>query len=143
MAESYDDLRGRAGRKALIQQCEASLWSPIIGFAIEYSLLERTVEGELIPMAQSFGMGVRGFADAGSERVVVLNLENDAMKAMSYAGRACRIAWTSRISFIATAKELIAAMSRLYLAALRLMCSLRSTTARQCFRGPMGFANTC
>src|SRR4051812_19477154 len=33
-------------------------WSPFIGLQIEYSLLERTVEGELIPMAQELGMGV-------------------------------------------------------------------------------------
>jgi aryl-alcohol dehydrogenase-like predicted oxidoreductase len=33
-------------------------WSPIIALQIEYSLLERTVEGELIPMAQEMGIGV-------------------------------------------------------------------------------------
>ncbi len=33
-------------------------WTPFIGLQVEYSLLERTVEGELIPMAQHFGLGV-------------------------------------------------------------------------------------
>ncbi len=33
-------------------------WSPVIALQIEYSLLQRTVEGELIPMAQELGMGV-------------------------------------------------------------------------------------
>src|SRR5260370_30071934 len=33
-------------------------WAPLIGLQIEYSLLERTVEGELIPMAQELGLGV-------------------------------------------------------------------------------------
>ncbi len=33
-------------------------WSPIIGLQIEYSLAERTVEGELIPAALELGMGV-------------------------------------------------------------------------------------
>lgn len=33
-------------------------WAPFIGLQIEYSLLERTVEGELIPMAQELGLGV-------------------------------------------------------------------------------------
>ncbi|MCU0963051.1 MAG: aldo/keto reductase [Pirellulaceae bacterium] len=33
-------------------------WSPLIGLQIEYSLAERTVEGELIPMALELGMGV-------------------------------------------------------------------------------------
>lgn len=33
-------------------------WSPAIALQAEYSLLERTVEGELVPMAQALGMGV-------------------------------------------------------------------------------------
>lgn len=33
-------------------------WSPLIALQIEYSLLERTVEVELIPMARELGLGV-------------------------------------------------------------------------------------
>jgi aryl-alcohol dehydrogenase-like predicted oxidoreductase len=33
-------------------------WASFIGLQIEYSLLQRTVEGELIPMAQELGLGV-------------------------------------------------------------------------------------
>jgi aryl-alcohol dehydrogenase-like predicted oxidoreductase len=33
-------------------------WSPLIGLQIEYSLIERTPEGELIPMARALGLGV-------------------------------------------------------------------------------------
>ena len=33
-------------------------WAPLIALQIEYSLMERTVEGELIPMAEELGMGV-------------------------------------------------------------------------------------
>ncbi|XXF78631.1 aldo/keto reductase [Myxococcaceae bacterium GXIMD 01537] len=33
-------------------------WAPLIALQIEYSLLERTVEGELIPMARELGLGV-------------------------------------------------------------------------------------
>ena len=33
-------------------------WAPLIALQIEYSLLERTVEGELIPMAREMGLGV-------------------------------------------------------------------------------------
>jgi aryl-alcohol dehydrogenase-like predicted oxidoreductase len=33
-------------------------WSPFIGLQIEYSLIERTVERELIPMAQALNVGV-------------------------------------------------------------------------------------
>jgi aryl-alcohol dehydrogenase-like predicted oxidoreductase len=37
-------------------------WAPLIALQIEYSLLERTVEGELIPMAQTMGLGVTPWA---------------------------------------------------------------------------------
>lgn len=33
-------------------------WSSFIGLQIEYSLLERTVEQELVPLAQEFGLGI-------------------------------------------------------------------------------------
>ena len=33
-------------------------WSPLVALQIEYSLIERTVEGELIPMAIEMGLGV-------------------------------------------------------------------------------------
>jgi aryl-alcohol dehydrogenase-like predicted oxidoreductase len=33
-------------------------WAPLVALQIEYSLLERTVEGELLPMAQELGLGV-------------------------------------------------------------------------------------
>jgi len=33
-------------------------WAPVIALQLEYNLLERTSEGELIPMARAMGMGV-------------------------------------------------------------------------------------
>ena len=33
-------------------------WAPLIALQIEYSLIERTVEGELVPMALELGLGV-------------------------------------------------------------------------------------
>lgn len=33
-------------------------WTPFVGLQIEYSLVERTVEGELVPMARELGMGI-------------------------------------------------------------------------------------
>lgn len=33
-------------------------WAPVIALQIEYSLIERTVEGDLTPMAQELGLGV-------------------------------------------------------------------------------------
>lgn len=33
-------------------------WAPLVALQIEYSLLERTVEGELVPMAKELGLGI-------------------------------------------------------------------------------------
>lgn len=33
-------------------------WAPLVALQVEYSLLERTVEGELVPMARELGLGV-------------------------------------------------------------------------------------
>ena len=33
-------------------------WNPLIALQIEYSLMQRTVEGELIPVAEELGLGV-------------------------------------------------------------------------------------
>jgi aryl-alcohol dehydrogenase-like predicted oxidoreductase len=37
-------------------------WTPFVGLQIEYSLIERTVERELIPMAQVLGLGVTAWS---------------------------------------------------------------------------------
>ncbi len=66
-----DDLV-RAGKVRYIGFSDAPAWkvaqaqtiahfrgyAPLVALQIEYSLLERTVEGELIPMAQELGLGV-------------------------------------------------------------------------------------
>ncbi|WP_163863683.1 aldo/keto reductase [Myxococcus eversor] len=33
-------------------------WAPLVALQVEYSLVERTVEGELVPMARELGLGV-------------------------------------------------------------------------------------
>ena len=40
-------------------------WSPLVALQIEYSLLERTVEHELIPMAHAMGLGVMPWSPLG------------------------------------------------------------------------------
>jgi len=70
-------------------------WSPFIGLQIEYSLLERTVERELVPMALGLDLGVAAWSplaagrltgkyladathpDAESGRLVTLNRDSD------------------------------------------------------------------
>jgi aryl-alcohol dehydrogenase-like predicted oxidoreductase len=41
-------------------------WSPFIGLQIEYSLIERTVERELIPMAKALNLGVTAWSPLSS-----------------------------------------------------------------------------
>jgi len=41
-------------------------WSPLIALQIEYSLIERTVERDLIPMARELGLGVIAWSPLGS-----------------------------------------------------------------------------
>ena len=40
-------------------------WSPFVALQIEYSLVERTVESELMPMAQALGLGVLPWSPLG------------------------------------------------------------------------------
>ena len=40
-------------------------WAPLVALQIEYSLLERTVEHELMPMAQALGLGVLPWSPLG------------------------------------------------------------------------------
>ena len=40
-------------------------WSPLVALQIEYSLVERTVEHELLPMAQEMGLGVIPWSPLG------------------------------------------------------------------------------
>ena len=40
-------------------------WTPLVALQIEYSLIERTVEGELMPMARELGLGVTPWSPLG------------------------------------------------------------------------------
>ena len=41
-------------------------WSPLVALQIEYSLIERTVEQDLVPMARELGLGVLPWSPLGS-----------------------------------------------------------------------------
>lgn len=64
-------------------------WSPLIALQIEYSLLERTVEGELTPMAQAMGLGVTPWSPLRSG-VLSGKYSRDNIKAES-VGRAATL----------------------------------------------------
>ncbi|MGW8063446.1 aldo/keto reductase [Streptomyces ziwulingensis] len=40
-------------------------WSPLVAIQVEYSLVERSADRELMPMAEAFGLGVLGFSPLG------------------------------------------------------------------------------
>ena len=64
-------------------------WAPLVALQIEYSLLQRTVEGELVPMARELGLGItpwgplRGGALSGKYK--------RADKGQHQAGRGARV----------------------------------------------------
>jgi len=65
-------------------------WQPLVAVQLEYSLLERTSEGELIPMAEAFGLGVTPWSPLRSG-VLSGKYSRDNMTAES-AGRSRTVA---------------------------------------------------
>jgi aryl-alcohol dehydrogenase-like predicted oxidoreductase len=62
-------------------------WSPFVGLQIEYSLIERTPEHELLPMAKALGLTVTPWSPlaGGILSGKYLNKESDAAKEGRYA----------------------------------------------------------
>ncbi|MBX2901355.1 MAG: aldo/keto reductase [Cyclobacteriaceae bacterium] len=53
-------------------------WNQFVGLQIEYSLIQRTVEAELLPMAKAFGMTVTPWAPLGGGVLTGKYLKGDA-----------------------------------------------------------------
>lgn len=53
----------RVARAATIAELRG--WAPLVGIQIEYSLVERTPDRELLPMAQALGLGIAGWSPLG------------------------------------------------------------------------------
>jgi aryl-alcohol dehydrogenase-like predicted oxidoreductase len=53
----------RVARAATI--CELRGWAPLVGLQIEYSLVERTADRELLPMARVLGLGTVAWSPLG------------------------------------------------------------------------------
>jgi aryl-alcohol dehydrogenase-like predicted oxidoreductase len=70
---------------------ELSGWSPFVGLQIEYSLIERTVERELIPMADALGLSVLAWGPLGggllSGKYLAGRAENDRPRRLSEGDR--------------------------------------------------------
>ena len=65
-------------------------WTPFIGLQIEYSLAERTVEGELVPMARELGLGVTPWSPLAGGRLTGKYTRQNAGNVKS--GRAANMA---------------------------------------------------
>jgi len=96
-------------------------WAPLVALQIEYNLLERTVEGELIPMARELGLGVTPWSPLKGGV-----LTGKYTRANANAVKADRGAWVTRAlgdrtydlvdALIAMAKEMDTTPSRVAIA---------------------------
>jgi aryl-alcohol dehydrogenase-like predicted oxidoreductase len=79
--------------KVIQAQVTAQLkgWTPLIALQLEYSLLERTIEGELIPAALEFGLGVTPWSPLKSGALSGKYTRENAREAKPGRGE-----WTSR-----------------------------------------------
>src|SRR5216684_2758188 len=66
-------------------------WTPLIALQLEYSLLERTIEGELIPAALELGLGVTPWSPLMSGMLTGKYTRENAQQAKPGRGE-----WTSR-----------------------------------------------
>jgi aryl-alcohol dehydrogenase-like predicted oxidoreductase len=55
-------------------------WTPFVGLQIEYSLIERTPEGELLPMAADLGLGVTAWSPLAGGMLTGKQLEAGGVK---------------------------------------------------------------
>lgn len=53
----------RVARAATLAELRG--WAPVIGLQVEYSLVERSADRELLPMARAFGMGITAWSPLG------------------------------------------------------------------------------
>jgi aryl-alcohol dehydrogenase-like predicted oxidoreductase len=71
-------------------------WTPLVALQLEYSLLERTVEGELIPMAHEMGLGVTPWSPLKSGALSGKYTRENAAAARPDRGARVTTAFTDR-----------------------------------------------
>jgi len=107
-------------------------WAPVIALQIEYSLLERTVEGELVPMARELGMGITPWSPLKSGALTGKYTRDNHGKVeggrSAWAGRALgEKAYAIVDALAAIAKELDSTVSRVALAWVQARPGVTST----------------
>lgn len=83
-------------------------WSAYVGLQIEYSLIERTVERELVPMAEHFGLSVLAWAPLGGGVLTGKYTRGGEMDSLRAAGNADRGRTSERNLEIARAVDTVA-----------------------------------
>jgi aryl-alcohol dehydrogenase-like predicted oxidoreductase len=83
-------------------------WSAFVGLQIEYSLLERTVERDLLPMAEHFGLAVLAWAPLGAGVLTGKYTRGGAIDSKRSAGNAARGRTDERALNIARAVDRVA-----------------------------------
>jgi aryl-alcohol dehydrogenase-like predicted oxidoreductase len=107
-------------------------WAPFIALQIEYSLAERTVEGELVPMARELGLGVVPWSPLASGRLSGKYTRENAGKvtggrAAMVAGRLTEKDYAVVDVLTRLAKELDTTIARVALAWVRSRAGVSST----------------
>jgi len=75
----------RVARAATIAELRGSL--PIAGIQVEYSLVERTTEQELLPAAHALGLGVVGWSPLGGGMLTGKYRQGEQGRAEAFGGR--------------------------------------------------------
>lgn len=73
----------RVARAATIAELRG--WAPLIGLQIEYSLVERSSDRELLPMARGFGLGTVGWSPLGGGLLTGKYRRGEEGRATSFA----------------------------------------------------------
>jgi aryl-alcohol dehydrogenase-like predicted oxidoreductase len=113
--------------------------SPIVGIQIEYSLVERTADRDLLPMAEALGLGVALWSPLGGGLLTGKYRESDAGRLTDWKllihteSTAQKTAVIDEV--IAIASELGVPPAHVAMAWLR-ACDARSATARVAIIGP-------
>lgn len=115
-------------------------WSPLVGIQIEYSLAERTADRELLPMAESLGLGVALWSPLGGGVLTGKYRTSDEGRLKGFGGRLVREEKTARDTAVldavlAVATETDATPTHVAIAWLLDKAS-RSTTALIPILGP-------
>lgn len=83
-------------------------WTPFVGLQIEYSLIERTVERELLPMADYFGLTVVGWAPLGAGVLTGKYTREGGGESLRKAANEARGRTSERVLGIARAVDAVA-----------------------------------